>query len=98
MPRGDSTGPRGLGPRTGRGLGYCPPDEKEAKPKFTRARKRVPYGTKSHTQGYCVKCRAKREMVNPAVVTAKRGRLAMTGYCPVCDTKMYRFLPKDFKE
>ena len=23
MPRGDRTGPRGLGPRTGRGLGYC---------------------------------------------------------------------------
>jgi len=23
MPRGDRTGPEGLGPRTGRGLGYC---------------------------------------------------------------------------
>ncbi|MFP4117096.1 MAG: DUF5320 domain-containing protein [Candidatus Aenigmatarchaeota archaeon] len=23
MPRGDGTGPRGQGPRTGRGLGYC---------------------------------------------------------------------------
>ncbi|MFX1286361.1 MAG: DUF5320 domain-containing protein [Promethearchaeota archaeon] len=23
MPRGDRTGPRGYGPRTGRGLGYC---------------------------------------------------------------------------
>jgi hypothetical protein len=23
MPRGDGTGPAGLGPRTGRGLGYC---------------------------------------------------------------------------
>ncbi len=23
MPLGDRTGPRGLGPRTGRGLGYC---------------------------------------------------------------------------
>lgn len=23
MPRGDGTGPLGLGPRTGRGLGYC---------------------------------------------------------------------------
>lgn len=25
MPRGDGTGPRGTGPRTGRGLGDCPP-------------------------------------------------------------------------
>lgn len=24
MPRGDRTGPRGQGPRTGRGLGNCP--------------------------------------------------------------------------
>jgi len=24
MPRGDRTGPRGQGPRTGRGLGSCP--------------------------------------------------------------------------
>lgn len=24
MPRGDGTGPWGLGPMTGRGLGYCP--------------------------------------------------------------------------
>lgn len=23
MPRGDRTGPEGLGPRTGRGMGYC---------------------------------------------------------------------------
>ena len=23
MPRGDRTGPRGLGPMTGRGMGYC---------------------------------------------------------------------------
>lgn len=23
MPRGDRTGPQGMGPRTGRGLGYC---------------------------------------------------------------------------
>ncbi|MHB1417218.1 MAG: DUF5320 domain-containing protein [Chloroflexota bacterium] len=23
MPRGDGTGPRGLGPQTGRGAGYC---------------------------------------------------------------------------
>lgn len=27
MPLGDKTGPRGQGPRTGRGLGNCPPGE-----------------------------------------------------------------------
>ena len=25
MPQGDGTGPQGKGPRTGRGLGNCPP-------------------------------------------------------------------------
>jgi len=30
MPRGDGTGPEGLGPRTGRGLGTCPnPEDKQ---------------------------------------------------------------------
>jgi len=30
MPRGDGTGPEGLGPRTGRGLGSCPkPEDKQ---------------------------------------------------------------------
>lgn len=29
MPRFDRTGPEGKGPRTGRGLGDCPPSEKE---------------------------------------------------------------------
>jgi len=29
MPQGDGTGPRGNGPRTGRGLGPCPPQNNE---------------------------------------------------------------------
>ena len=41
-------------------------------------------------QGYCVKCRAKREMRNPQQITMKNGRPATTGICPVCGTKMFR--------
>ena len=33
MPLGDRTGPRGFGPRTGRGLGYCPGSDS---PGFTK--------------------------------------------------------------
>jgi len=34
MPLGDKTGPRGMGPRTGRGLGDCEPEyTPETKPK-----------------------------------------------------------------
>jgi len=41
-------------------------------------------------QGYCVKCRTKREMKNAKSVTMKNGRPATQGMCPVCGTKMYR--------
>ena len=41
-------------------------------------------------QAYCLKCRAKREMRSPDLVTLKNGRPATQGACPVCGTKMYR--------
>ena len=41
-------------------------------------------------EGYCVKCKAKREMSNAEEVTMKNGRKAMKGKCPKCDTGMYR--------
>lgn len=39
-------------------------------------------------QGYCLKCREKREMQDPGEVTLKNGRAAMQGTCPVCGTKI----------
>lgn len=41
-------------------------------------------------QGYCVKCRAKREMRNSQRITMKNGKPATTGICPNCGTKMFR--------
>lgn len=41
-------------------------------------------------QGYCVKCRTKREMKNPEKITLKNGRPATRGTCPNCGTKMFR--------
>ena len=41
-------------------------------------------------QGYCFKCRTKREMKNPEKVTLKNGRPATKGTCPNCGTKMSR--------
>ena len=43
--------------------------------------------------GYCVKCRAKREMVDAVKVTMKNGRPAMKGKCSNCGTGMYKILP-----
>lgn len=39
---------------------------------------------------YCVKCREKREAIDPEAVTMKNGRPAMKGKCPVCGTGMYK--------
>ena len=41
-------------------------------------------------EAYCMKCRAKREIKNPAKVTLKNGRPATQGTCPVCGTKLNR--------
>ena len=41
-------------------------------------------------EAYCVKCRAKREIRNPAQVMLKSGRPATSGTCPVCGTKVFR--------
>jgi Zn finger protein HypA/HybF involved in hydrogenase expression len=41
-------------------------------------------------QGYCVKCRAKKEMKNPKSITMKNGKPATQGTCPTCGTKMFR--------
>lgn len=42
-------------------------------------------------EGYCVKCRAKREFEGHEVELAN-GRRAAQGTCPVCGTKMNRML------
>lgn len=45
-------------------------------------------------EGYCVKCKAKREMSNAEKVTMKNGREAVKGKCVVCGTGMYKILSK----
>jgi hypothetical protein len=44
-------------------------------------------------QGYCVKCREKREFEGQEV-TMKNGRKAAKGTCPVCGTTVMRMLGK----
>lgn len=39
-------------------------------------------------QGYCVRCRAKQNMLNATRTMMKNGRKAMTGLCDCCGTKM----------
>jgi len=44
-------------------------------------------------EGYCVKCKAKREMADAVEVKMKNGRPALKGVCPTCGTGMYKILP-----
>lgn len=41
-------------------------------------------------QGYCVKCRTKREIKDGRRVTMKNGKPATKGKCPLCGTKIFR--------
>ena len=40
--------------------------------------------------GYCMKCKAKRDIKNPKQITMKNGRPATEGACPVCGTKIFK--------
>ncbi len=46
-------------------------------------------------QGYCVKCKAQREMKDLTYTKASNGRMMAKGTCPVCGTKMNKFLSKE---
>ena len=43
-------------------------------------------------QGYCVKCKAKKEIIDGVEETMKNGRKAIKGKCPVCGTVMFKIL------
>lgn len=43
---------------------------------------------RTFVEAYCVKCRAKREMVDAKQVTMKNGKPAVQGKCQVCGTTM----------
>ena len=43
-------------------------------------------------EGYCVKCKAKKEISQAVEETMKNGRRAIKGKCPVCGTVIFKFL------
>jgi len=45
-------------------------------------------------EGYCVKCKAKKEIANGVEETMKNGRKAIKGKCPTCGTVMFKILGK----
>ena len=45
-------------------------------------------------EGYCVKCKARKEIKDGKEITMKNSRKAMKGKCPECGTGMFRILGK----
>jgi hypothetical protein len=48
-------------------------------------------------KAYCMKCKAERTIQSVQIVMTKNGRPAANGTCPVCGTKMFKFLPSSYK-
>ncbi len=44
------------------------------------------------SEGYCVKCKAKKEIADGVEEVMKNGRRAIKGKCPVCGTVMFKIL------
>ncbi len=63
--------------------GYAPPAKAAVAP-VTPIQKRI--------RAYCIKCRAKREMKNPVMITMKNGRRAVQGTCSKCGSKMSQMM------
>ena len=41
-------------------------------------------------EGYCMKCKQKREIKDAKEVTMKNGKPAVQGTCPECGTKIFK--------
>jgi RNase P subunit RPR2 len=52
--------------------------------------RRAPGRRATMPEGYCVKCREKKEMKDAEQITMKNGRPAVTGTCPDCGTKIFK--------
>ena len=46
----------------------------------------------SMAEGYCVKCKAKKEIVDGVEELMKNGRKAIKGKCPTCGTVIFKIL------
>lgn len=47
-------------------------------------------GGNKMVQGYCMKCKDKKEMADAKAGKMKNGRECVTGKCPDCGTKMFK--------
>ncbi len=41
-------------------------------------------------EGYCLKCRARKEISNPTPTILKNGKNAVKGTCPTCGKQIFK--------
>ncbi len=46
-------------------------------------------------EAYCFRCKAKKEVRDPEIVTMKTGMKSVKGTCTECGGNMYKILPKN---
>jgi uncharacterized Zn finger protein (UPF0148 family) len=49
-------------------------------------------GRRNMPEGYCVKCKAKKEIADAVEELMKNGRKAIKGKCPTCGVVMFKIL------
>jgi uncharacterized Zn finger protein (UPF0148 family) len=53
---------------------------------------KLPAGIPFMPEGYCVKCKSKKEIAEAKEEVMKNGRKAIKGKCPTCGTVMFKIL------
>ena len=48
-------------------------------------------------EAFCLRCKEKRQISNPEIVTLKTGMNSVKGTCSVCGVGVYKILPKNKK-
>lgn len=46
-------------------------------------------------EAYCFRCKTKKSILNPEIVTMKNGMNAVKGTCSDCGGKVFKILPKN---
>lgn len=52
----------------------------------------TPLEEQDMAEGYCVKCKSKKEIADAVEETLKNGRKAIKGKCPTCGVVMFKIL------
>ncbi len=69
--------------------------EPETLPAATQAEPEGSISATDAIDAYCVKCRQRRMIQGAKKVTTQKGRHAMEGICPICGTKLFRFIARE---